>query len=174
MTQLQRIVIVDSACAAWTADFSRSSLDGLMKWFCRRLCIDATQQRIDFVPVGPVPEGGLWFERTAVCRFSRRMESVAIDMGTYWGECLRVTDREFVWQRVHRSKSNLNYNYPVITGSRLGFQYVPWHNFSTWVIRYCRGDPDADPMWWPRLFDEILAGPRIGEPGKEHEPSHDE
>lgn len=161
MTQLQRLVVHDMEFEDWCADFSRGSLVTVTKWFCARVYVDRAASVVDFAPTQRIPDDRAHRGPYRASHFSELMGSIAIDMGIYWGECLRVAERGFFWQRVSKPKNNINFNFPAITGSRIGFEFVPWHNFGTWVVQYFRGG--EDPMWWPRLYEEILATPRIGE-----------
>jgi len=165
MTQLQRVVVADESCNDWQADFSRESLVAVMRWVCRRIYFDQAANHIDFVPLGSPPADDLTSARSSVGCRSNMAESIAMDMGIYWAECLRLVDSGFVWKRVCRPKSNINLNYPAITGSRIGFECVPWFSFTTWMQDYI--EKREDPMWWAQLFDKTLRLPRLGEKARD-------
>ena len=157
MTQLQRIVTADSDYADWEGDFQRSSLDGLLLWFHSKLFIDDAKT-VDCSPLGESRRKGESVPRGEFGNFSKTTESLIQDIGVYWGECLRVHDRAFIWKREF-SINNIDYNHPVITGSRIGFSYVPWHNFGHCVIRYFRYR-EHDALQFAALYDRVLSTPK--------------
>jgi len=100
----------------WNANRTATSLELLGEWFLQNVTVrmlseDEIQERLEAIPLQfrlSIPAQNWVLDENSY--------SIAVDIGIYLGEILRVNYPQLRWQLLTKPKSDIDYHYPVVTG----------------------------------------------------------